>query len=101
VEDDKLVFMANQIAGYFRSYPEADAVAGVADHIKSFWTPGMIRSLTARLRDHRDGTEGLVVKALLGRAASEPVGEHAVGESPAEKALDGPGALGQVVSDAG
>jgi formate dehydrogenase subunit delta len=101
VEDDKLVFMANQIAAYFRSYPEPDAVVGVADHIKSFWTPGMIRSLTARLAEHRDGAEILVVKALLGPAGSEPVGEHAAGESPADKALDGPASLGQVASDAG
>ena len=101
MEDEKLVFMANQIAAYFRSYPEADAVVGVADHLKSFWTPGMIRSLTAHLQGHRDGADGLVVKALLGRAAREPVGEHASGTSPAEKALDGPQALGQVASDAG
>jgi formate dehydrogenase subunit delta len=97
MEDDKLVQMANQIAGFFRIYPEVDAVAGVAGHIASFWTPGMRRQLTARLEGNRDGAEILVVKALLGPAARAPAG----GESPAEKALDGPSTLGQVVSDAG
>lgn len=38
---DKLAYMANQIAGFFRSRPHDEAVAGIADHISSFWEPRM------------------------------------------------------------
>jgi formate dehydrogenase subunit delta len=95
------VLMANQIAGYFKAYPEDDAVAGISDHIKSFWTPGMRRTLTAHLDRHPDGAEQLVVRAMLGQVAAEPVGEHAEGESPIRKEVKGPGELGEALSDAG
>ncbi len=36
---DKLVRMANQIATFFRSYPEEEAVAGVQKHIKRSGRP--------------------------------------------------------------
>ena len=38
---DKLAYMANQIAGFFRTRPHDEAVAGIADHISSFWEPRM------------------------------------------------------------
>ena len=44
---DKLIHMANQIADFFRPYPHEEAVVGVHDHIKAFWTPIM----RAELRD--------------------------------------------------
>jgi len=37
----KLAFMANQIGDFFKSYPEAEAVASIADHINQFWTKRM------------------------------------------------------------
>nr|WP_152016221.1 MULTISPECIES: formate dehydrogenase subunit delta [unclassified Bosea (in: a-proteobacteria)] len=33
--------MANQIGDFFKSYPEAEAVASIADHINQFWTKRM------------------------------------------------------------
>lgn len=36
-----LVRMANQIADAFLGAPHEEAVAGVANHIKSFWAPVM------------------------------------------------------------
>ncbi len=39
----KLDHMANQIAAFFRSYPEEEAVAGIHDHIRSFWSPGFAK----------------------------------------------------------
>ena len=36
---EKLVRMANQIADFFAPYPEEEAVAGMQQHIRSFWTP--------------------------------------------------------------
>jgi formate dehydrogenase subunit delta len=38
---DKLVYMANQIAGFFKSMPKGEGVEGVADHINKFWEPRM------------------------------------------------------------
>lgn len=37
----KLAHMANQIGDFFNSYPEAEAVAAIADHINQFWTKRM------------------------------------------------------------
>ena len=37
----KLAFMANQIGDFFKSYPEAEAVPAIADHINQFWTKRM------------------------------------------------------------
>lgn len=42
---DELTRMANQIADFFAPYPEADAIAGVQDHILKFWTPKMRENL--------------------------------------------------------
>ena len=41
--DEKLVYMANQIASFFAAQGEAKAVPAIADHIKKFWDPEMRR----------------------------------------------------------
>jgi formate dehydrogenase subunit delta len=57
MQPDKLVRMANQIATFFLSQPEAERAAGVATHINKFWEPRMRRSFV----DHVDaGGEGLL-----------------------------------------
>lgn len=61
--DGKLVYMANQIAAFFRSMPHEEAVDGVADHINKFWEPRMRRHLLAILDAGGDGLEPLVVEA--------------------------------------
>jgi formate dehydrogenase subunit delta len=39
---EKLVRMANQIAANFEYGPDKDkAAAGIADHLRRFWTPSM------------------------------------------------------------
>lgn len=37
----KLALMANQIGNFFKAYPEAEAVAAIADHINKFWSRRM------------------------------------------------------------
>jgi formate dehydrogenase subunit delta len=37
----KLASMANQISDFFKSYPDEEAVAAIADHINQFWTKRM------------------------------------------------------------
>ncbi len=61
-EDAKLVRMANQIAGFFQSYPDAAAQAGIRTHLVSFWTPRMLGELRAQA-----GAPGLspLVEAVL------------------------------------
>lgn len=46
---DKLIRMANQIAGFFATQPHEDQAACVADHINDFWEPRMRAQLLAHL----------------------------------------------------
>ena len=49
---DKLVRMANQIAANFDGgADESQAVAGVTDHIKRFWSPLMKSQIVARWKE--------------------------------------------------
>ena len=89
----KLDHMANQIAAFFRSYPEEEAVAGVHDHIRSFWPPAMRRDLAARAEAGTANLDPLVIAAL-----------HALttGQSPARRETAGPAEAGEIgASDAG
>lgn len=52
---DRLIYMANQIAGFFAAQP-GDAAAGTADHLRSFWDPRMRAEIIAW---RRAGGEGL------------------------------------------
>jgi len=38
---ERLVYMANQIARNLATQPDEQAIATVADHIKAFWDPRM------------------------------------------------------------
>jgi len=46
---EHLVAMANDIADYFRAQGQEAAVAGIANHIKRYWTPRMQAKLNAYL----------------------------------------------------
>jgi formate dehydrogenase subunit delta len=89
---EKLTRMANQIAGFFRSYPEDKALAGIRDHLIAYWTPGMRNAIEAHARQGGTGLDPLVIEAL--RADQ-------TGESPIEKEVAGPDKVGQLGSDAG
>ncbi|HEX3666859.1 MAG TPA: formate dehydrogenase subunit delta [Rhizomicrobium sp.] len=45
--DEKLAYMANQIAKFFVSQGEERAPAGIADHIRKFWNPDMRQDFLA------------------------------------------------------
>lgn len=64
MNNEKLVSMANQIAAFFNAYPEADAVVGLRDHIRLFWTPRMRRKLDTRIKGSTNGIDPLVLRAL-------------------------------------
>lgn len=46
---DNLLRMANQIATFYESQPEAVQVTGVAQHINDFWDPRMRGQLAVML----------------------------------------------------
>ncbi|SDN57570.1 formate dehydrogenase subunit delta [Methylobacterium phyllostachyos] len=92
-QEDKLLRMANQIASFFRSYPEEEAVAGIHKHIVAFWTPKMVSKLEAALPEMGERADTLVQRALRG---AEPQAE-----SPIRPATRDPQKLGAGASDAG
>jgi formate dehydrogenase subunit delta len=51
VTTQRLVHMANQVASFFASYPEAEAIDGTANHLRSYWDPRMRREIEAHLKD--------------------------------------------------
>jgi formate dehydrogenase subunit delta len=59
----KLVYMANQIATFFKSQPAGEAAAGVANHINKFWEPRMRRQLFEILEREENGLDALVLQA--------------------------------------
>jgi formate dehydrogenase subunit delta len=89
---EKLVRMANQIADFFAPYSEQEAIAGVEQHIRSFWTPRMREELLAFADAGGKGLKPPVIAALIGIR-----GAH----SPISKVPAGPEKVGQATSDAG
>jgi formate dehydrogenase subunit delta len=61
--DDKIVRMANQIATFFLSQPEAVRISGVSNHINKFWEPRMRRQFFARIDNGGEGFLPLVMEA--------------------------------------
>ncbi|MBP0446906.1 formate dehydrogenase subunit delta [Roseomonas sp. SSH11] len=84
--------MANQMADFFRAYPPEEARAGIAEHIRAFWTRRMIEDLHRHLAAGGQGLDPLVIDALKAPIRAE---------SPTEREAEGPAELGQMASDAG
>jgi formate dehydrogenase subunit delta len=61
---DKLVYMANQIATFFKSQPENEGVKGVANHISDFWEPRMRKQLFDMIAEGKGDFDPLVVQAV-------------------------------------
>ncbi|PZM09541.1 formate dehydrogenase subunit delta [Rhizobium tubonense] len=70
----KLIYMANQIAGFFKTQPADEAVAGVAMHINKFWEPRMRRQLFALIDGGEPGLSPLVLDAAPLIRRPEPAG---------------------------
>ena len=62
--DEKLVYMANQIADFFRAQGEAKAVPAIADHINKFWDPQMREDFLRIAHNPGINLKELVRKAL-------------------------------------
>ena len=59
----ELLRMANQIAGYFQSYPRNEAVTATAAHIRSFWDPRMRKGLLDHIAAGGEGLHDIVLLA--------------------------------------
>ncbi|WP_298957932.1 formate dehydrogenase subunit delta [uncultured Methylobacterium sp.] len=90
--NQKLVRMANQIATFFRSYPEEEAVAGIHKHIVAFWTPKMRDQLIAHCTAEDHGLDPLALTALTITPKAK---------SPIREATTDPHEIGMGASDAG
>lgn len=62
---ERLIAMANDISHYFAADPDSAAgAAGVADHLKKFWEPGMRKQIEAHLVAGGEGLEPLAKKGV-------------------------------------
>jgi formate dehydrogenase subunit delta len=62
--DEKLVYMANQIADFFKAQGEAKAVPAIADHLNKFWDPQMREDFLRIAQNSEANLHELVRKAL-------------------------------------
>jgi formate dehydrogenase subunit delta len=69
--DEKLVYMANQVAKFFAAQGEERAARGVADHLQSFWSSDMRRDFLAAAAKDSSGLHPAVNAALPLLKASE------------------------------
>jgi formate dehydrogenase subunit delta len=61
---EKLVRMANQIGNFYAAMPEKEATEGAATHLRRFWTPKMIREITAFAAEGRSGLNPTAAHAV-------------------------------------
>ena len=61
---EKLARMANQIGDYFAPMPEAEGAEGVANHIRRYWTPKMIRELKSAAMGGHLGLNAVASRGL-------------------------------------
>ena len=71
----KLVYMANQIGDFFKSYPHDQAVAGIAEHIKKFWDPRMLKQIFEVVRQPDSGLRPEALEALQVLATKAALGQ--------------------------
>jgi formate dehydrogenase subunit delta len=66
MQTQDMVRMANQMADFFKSYSEIEAIDGISDHINKFWDPRMRRVFIAHIETGGEGFSELVKKAAVG-----------------------------------
>ncbi len=63
MSEEKIIRMANQIAAFFHSKPEAQGVAGIAEHINKFWEKRMRAELFEAINESGTELDPWVLKA--------------------------------------
>ena len=64
METDRMLHKANQIALNFAAYPRPQAISGIADHIKKFWTPMMRQQIADYVNGGGQGLHELATDAV-------------------------------------
>ena len=72
MEADRLIYMANQIAMFFQSYPEEQAIAATVDHLLKFWDPRMRKELASIVEKGGEGLSAIALAAARQIAAAAP-----------------------------
>jgi len=72
MDAQRLVHMANQIAAFFKAYPEPEAIAATAAHFRQFWDPRMRQQLAAHVAAGGEGLTPIARKAALGLGEQAP-----------------------------
>jgi len=63
---ERLIKMANDIGNFFKSEPDnAEAVKGIANHLKRFWDPRMRKQIIDHLHAGGEGLQDLVREAVM------------------------------------
>ena len=60
----KLIYMANQISNYFKSYPDEKAVISTANHINQFWDKRMKKEIIVYAKKNGDGLNPIALNAV-------------------------------------
>lgn len=60
---EKMVYMANQIATFFKSQPGTDQASRIATHLTDYWEPRMLDQLHAHAAAGGKGMDALVIAA--------------------------------------
>ena len=60
---DKMVYMANQIATFFKSQPGTDQADRIAAHLRDFWEPRMREQLRAHIAAGGKGLDPVVLES--------------------------------------
>lgn len=66
---DRLIYMANQIARNLAAEGPDEAAAMTADHIRSFWDPAMRRHIVALAGERPDALSPIATAAVARIAA--------------------------------
>ncbi len=65
---DHLIRMANQIGTFFEAMPDrAEALEGIAQHIRKFWDPRMRKALLAQVDGGGSATLSATVAEAIAR----------------------------------
>jgi formate dehydrogenase subunit delta len=60
---EKMIYMTNQIATFFKTQADPDRAGKIADHLSDFWEPRMLAKLYAYVDSGGAGMDPLVVEA--------------------------------------
>jgi formate dehydrogenase subunit delta len=71
MENRDMIRMANQIAAFFEAYPRTEALSGISNHIKNFWTPRMRKQLDEYIDGGAEGLSPLVTAAIAPKAKAK------------------------------